>query len=117
MDVEHLWKYTYADAPLDEFLDHLRRVVSELAAKLIHVHMPGYWPGLPEHRPMYCGREMVLEAFSIFADHDFGGLIVSEADLEFQNHAELRMDVLLLERWQEMHQRGNAESGEQSGAA
>ena len=46
---------------------------------------------------------MVLPALSMLADHHFDGLIVGEVGLEFQNLAELQMDVLLVQRWAELH--------------
>jgi hypothetical protein len=52
---------------------------------------------------MYCSREMVLPVLSLLADHRFNGLIVSEVNARFQNFHELRMDVLLFERWRQIH--------------
>jgi sugar phosphate isomerase/epimerase len=101
LDVEHLWKFTLLDAPLDDLFKAVRRFLERWSGKLRHVHMPGYLPGNDEHRPMYCSRELVLGAFSLFAEFKFGGLIVSEVSTEFQNPFELEMDVLLFQRWQE----------------
>jgi hypothetical protein len=69
--------------------------------KIRHVHLPGYAPGFAEHRPMYCSREMVFSVLSLLADHHFAGLVVSEADPEYQNVKELHMDVLLFNTWHE----------------
>ena len=99
LDIEHLWKYTHDDAPLTVLLDHLRAFLAQHVRKLHHIHMPGYLPGQPEHRPFYCSRDMVLDVFDLLAEFDFPGLIVSEVNEEFQNPFDLRMDVLLFESW------------------
>ena len=67
--------------------------------KLLHIHLPGYWPGFQEHRPMYCAREMIFPVLSLLADARFEGLVVSEVDPAYQNLSELHMDVLLFEAW------------------
>ena len=103
LDIEHLWKFTLADASTDTLLKALEEFLRRFGDKLIHVHLPGYAPGCDEHRPMYCSREMVLPVLSLLADHQFDGLIVSEVNAQFQNFHELRMDVLLFERWQQIH--------------
>lgn len=104
LDVEHLWKFTFPRASLAQLLDSVRDVLTRFAPKLRHVHMPGYWPGLEEHRPLYCARDLVFPVLSLLQKFDFDGLIVSEVNPEFQNAAELRMDVLLFERWREKHE-------------
>jgi hypothetical protein len=103
LDVEHLWKFTLRDAPLSELLDRVRTFLSRWADKLRHVHLPGYWPGLREHRPMYCARDLVLPVLSLLAEHRFDGLIVSEVNPEYQNLTELHMDMLLFEVWRHQH--------------
>ena len=102
LDVEHLWKFTLQDAPVDALLATVDEFLSRFRDKLVHVHLPGYTPGRDEHRPMYCSREMVLPVLSLLADYQFDGLIVSEVNAHFQNIQELRMDTLLFERWQEL---------------
>jgi hypothetical protein len=52
---------------------------------------------------MYCSRDMVLGVLSLPEEFRFPGPIVSEVAPEFQNVHELRMDVLLFERWRETH--------------
>jgi len=99
LDIEHLWKYTLDDAPLDVLLSHLKTFLARHVAKLHHIHMPGYLPGQPEHRPFYCSRDMVLDVFDLLATFEFSGLIVSEVNEEFQNPFDLQMDVLLFESW------------------
>jgi sugar phosphate isomerase/epimerase len=103
LDVEHLWKYTLQDPPLDVLLAHVRGFLAEFAGKLLHVHLPGYLPGQPEHRPMYCSRDMVLGVLSLLEEVRFEGLIVSEVNPEFQNIHDLQMDVLLFQRWRTLH--------------
>ena len=52
---------------------------------------------------MYCSREMMLTVLSLLADHEFDGFVVSEVNAPFQNVRELQMDILLFERWRELH--------------
>ena len=99
LDVEHLWMLTLRGAPLSRLLAELREFLISYSGKLRHVHLPGHLPGYREHRPMYCSRDMVFGALSLLDEFQFDGLIVSEADEEFQNPRELRMDVLLFEAW------------------
>jgi hypothetical protein len=101
LDVEHLWKFTLGDGPLADLLEKVRTLFTRFGDKLLHVHLPGYWPGFDEHRPMYCAREMIFPILSILADTHFDGLVVSEVDRAFQNISELRMDVLLFEAWRD----------------
>ena len=108
LDVEHLWKYTLDNAPLDVLLEKMRDFLAEFAGKLYHVHLPGYLPGQPEHRPMYCSRNMVLGVLSLLEEVRFEGLIVSEVDRDFQNIYDLQMDVLLFQRWQACGKRSDA---------
>jgi hypothetical protein len=103
LDVEHLWKMTLRDAPLQTLLDRMRALLAQHGHKLRHVHMPGYWPGFAEHRPMYCAREMVLPILSLLAAAGFEGLVVSEIEMEYQNPQDLQMDVLLFENWRQRH--------------
>lgn len=101
LDVEHLWKFTLQDCPLAELLDQVQTFLKNFGHKLRHVHLPGYWPGFQEHRPMYCAREMLFPVLSLLGQARFEGLVVSEANPEFQNYAELRMDVLLFDAWRD----------------
>lgn len=103
LDVEHLWMLTLGDGPLRQLLDQLRAFLERFGDKLLHVHLPGHWPGLGEHRPMYGAREMVFPVLSLLAEFGFDGLVVSEANPEYQNYPELRMDVLLFDAWRQEH--------------
>jgi hypothetical protein len=103
LDVEHYWKFTLRDGPLAALLDGLRGFLSSHGAKLRHVHLPGYWPGFEEHRPMYCSREMIQPVLSLLDAAGFEGLVVSEVEVEHQNAEELRMDVLLFDAWRRRH--------------
>jgi hypothetical protein len=103
LDVEHLWKFTLRDAPLTELLAAVGAFLAEFGGKLRHVHLPGYLPGQPEHRPMVCSRDMVLGVLSLLEAARFGGFIVSEVNEEFQNVDDLHMDVLLFRRWRALH--------------
>jgi sugar phosphate isomerase/epimerase len=104
LDVEHLWKFTFRDGPVEQLLQQVRMLLTHFADKLQHVHLPGYWPGFREHRPMYCAREMVWPVLSLLEDAGFEGLVVSEANPEYQNACELRMDVLLFDAWREQRE-------------
>lgn len=113
LDVEHVWKFTLDDAPLEELWATLDRLLSDHGGKVRHVHLPGYCPGYAEHRPMYCNRDFVFGVLDRLDAIDYDGLIVSEVDLAFQKVNDLRMDVLLLETW---HQRRDASPGERAAA-
>jgi hypothetical protein len=102
LDVEHLWKFTLGDCPLDRLLAEVRRFLERFRPRLHHVHMPGYLPGQAHHRPMYCSRDMVFGVLALLEEFDFDGLVVGEVDTPFQNLHELQMDVLLFRRWQEL---------------
>lgn len=99
LDVEHLWKYTLADAPLAKLLSFLHAFLQASGHKLQHVHLPGYRPGQPEHQPLHHSPAMVTEVFSLLADYGFDGLVVSEADQPFQNEADLSRDVAAYRQW------------------
>ena len=99
LDIEHLWKFTLQDAPLDKLLKTLDIFLSRYADKLYHVHLPGYVPGEEEHRPMYCNREFMFGTWDLLEKANFRGLMVSEIDAEYQTDQDLRMDMLLFERW------------------
>lgn len=99
LDVEHVWKFTLKDAPLEQLVAFVEKFLRKHHQKLVHVHLPGYIPGEEEHRPMYCSRRMVFELFHLLSKFDYNGFIVSETLLEYQNPMELRMDTLLYERW------------------
>jgi sugar phosphate isomerase/epimerase len=103
LDVEHVWKYTLRDGSLDQLLGQVRDLLTRFGDKLRHVHMPGYWPGLDEHRPMYCARELVFPVLSLLAEAGFEGQIVSEVNPDYQNPNDLRMDVLLFDTWRRLH--------------
>ena len=51
---------------------------------------------------MYCSRDMVFAVLSLFERYRFSGLVVSETELAYQNPIDLRMDVLLFDRWREV---------------
>jgi hypothetical protein len=99
LDVEHLWMFTLPGAPLPRILAEIQTLLERFAGKLYHVHLPGYLPGQPEHRPMYCSRDLVLGVWDLLERFGFTGLVVSEVDTPFQNIHDLTMDVLLFERW------------------
>jgi hypothetical protein len=99
LDVEHFWKFTHPDADYPGILGKVREFLAGFAGKLRHVHLPGYRPGGPEHRPQYYGRDLVFPVLSLLSEFGFDGLIVSEADIAYQTLNDLRMDVLMFETW------------------
>jgi len=99
LDVEHLWKFTLLDAPLDAMLDAFQRFLELYGEKLKHVHLPGYLLGQAEHRPMNCNRDMVFQVLSLLSQAGFAGFVVSEVMPAFQNMADLRGDALLFDNW------------------
>ncbi|MGL4553397.1 MAG: hypothetical protein ACRC33_19695 [Gemmataceae bacterium] len=99
LDVEHLWMYGNDHRPLGELLAVVRDFLHRHARKVRHVHLPGYLPGQPQHRPMYCSRDLARGVFDLLAGVGFDGLVVSEANEEFQNEYDLGMDVLLYRGW------------------
>jgi len=99
LDVEHLWKFTLQDSPLAHLLKTLEKFLGRYAAKLYHVHLPGYTPGAEEHRPMYCNRNFVFGVWGLLEEFGYEGLVVSEVDKEYQTDQDLQMDMLLFERW------------------
>jgi sugar phosphate isomerase/epimerase len=102
LDVEHLWKYTLRDAPLNTLVKRVRELLARYGGKLRHVHLPGYWPGFDEHRPMYSSKEMVWPILSLLQETGFKGLVVSEVAMAHQNIEELRMDVLFFDAWRRL---------------
>jgi sugar phosphate isomerase/epimerase len=114
LDVEHLWKFTLGDGGLATVLDSVRAFLARFGNKLRHVHLPGYWPGFREHRPMYCAREMVLPIFSLLAEARYEGFIVSEVEPEYQNLYELNMDVSLNEIWREKYEHSSPSSNDKA---
>jgi hypothetical protein len=99
LDVEHFWKYTLENAPLDELEEKLEKFLQRFGDKLHHVHLPGYTIGGKEHSPMYCGAPMVKRVFGVLADCGFCKFVVSEADEEHQNEVDMRRDVELYRAW------------------
>lgn len=99
LDIEHLWKFTLRDAPLARLEQTLADFLRRHGHKLQHVHLPGYLPGQEEHRPMYCSRELMYVAWGQLHDLGYAGLVVSEINGPYQNPQDLRMDMLLFERW------------------
>lgn len=98
-DIEHLWLFTLNSGPLEQVIDEVRKFLDRSFHKLKHVHLPGYLPGTPEHRPMSCSRDFVWAMFDLLQERGFEGLIVSEVEMEFQNPQDLLMDRLLFDRW------------------
>lgn len=113
LDVEHFWKHTHPDASRKELLKRLEQFLERHRSKLRHVHLPGHFPGFREHRPMYCSRDFVLGTLDALDRFKYDGLVVAETAPKFQNVLEMRMDVLLFERWNELRsRRKQGESGD-----
>lgn len=101
LDVEHLWKFTLCNAPLGDLLEKVDRFLERHAAKLQHVHLPGYVPGGEEHCPIHHSPQMATEVLTRLAEHGFSKLIVSEADQPFQTLEFLQQDVDWFEKWRQ----------------
>jgi sugar phosphate isomerase/epimerase len=99
LDVEHLWQFTLRDCPLAELLAAVASFLERYGHKLLHVHLPGYEPGQANHRPMHASPEMVLGVFSLLAEHDYQGFIVSELAGEHQTPEVLAADMALFAGW------------------
>ena len=99
LDVEHFWMFTLKDAPLARLEKTLVRFLENHSGRLNHVHLPGYVPGYEEHRPMYCSRELMFLVWDLLEQHAYAGFVVSEVDSAYQTPQDLRMDLLLFERW------------------
>ncbi len=99
LDVEHLWKYTLGDCSLGEFARVLGGFLAEHGPRVRHVHMPGYVPGAPEHRPAYTNPEFAECVWEALESCGFDGFAVSELDVEFQSDTHLRRDRILFDRW------------------
>jgi sugar phosphate isomerase/epimerase len=99
LDVEHLWKYTLADGPLERLLDAVRSFLDQYGHQLLHVHMPGYQPGQAAHRPMHASPEMVSAVFTLLSEYDYQGLVVSELAGTYQTAEVLAADMALFHRW------------------
>ncbi len=101
LDVEHLWKYSLEDAPLERLLEVMRDFMAHYGDKLCHSHLPGYEPGAKEHRPSYFSPRMVESVFDLYKDYGFEGLIVSEARPALQTPRDLQADIRLYRNWME----------------
>ncbi len=99
LDIEHLWKFTLQDGPRDKVLDLVARILDKHLDKLNHIHLPGYVPGHDEHRPMYCSRELMFEIWNLLRKKKYAHFMVSEINSQYQTFEDLKMDVLLFERW------------------
>ena len=115
LDVEHLWMATLRKAPLDKLLAALGDFLSRCGEKLLHVHLPGYRIGGKEHCPVHHSPEMATGVLTLLADHGFSGLVVSEADQEFQNLDDLRQDTALFANWRTQYA-SQARSGTSEGS-
>ncbi len=101
LDVEHFWKFTLQDAEDAVFLTELATFLREHGKKVRQVHITGYQPGQPVHRPMYCNREVVNTVLSLLAEANYEGFIVSELAPEYFNRRDMVMDAELIDAWQQ----------------
>lgn len=99
LDVEHLWLYTLQDAPLATLLKHVDQLLAKHAAKVHHVHLPGYLPGSDEHHPVHHSPVMAKEVLTLLHHYGFGKLVVSEASEMFQSDEYLKKDVAFFDEW------------------
>ena len=99
LDVEHLWMFTLPDVSLSMLLKKVDKFLEQYASKLQHVHLLGFHPGGEEHLPVHRNPELTQEILTRLASHGFEKLVVSEADLPYQNQESLSKDVQLFEQW------------------
>ncbi len=99
LDVEHFWKFTLGDVTDETLLTELRDFLTEFGAKVRQVHLCGYSPDQPVHRPMYCNRDMAFAVLTLLDEHGFTGSVVSEVAPEYQNRRDLLMDAQLFASW------------------
>lgn len=102
LDVEHLWLFTLKGATLNQVSETLARFLKKYKQKLNHVHLPGYIPGGDEHRPMYCSRDFVFMVWDQLHAAGYEQFVVSEVNGSYQTLQDLKMDLLLFERWREL---------------
>jgi len=101
LDIEHVWKFTLRDCPLEELLLFVRDFFAQHGRKVRHIHLPGYVPGSEEHHPAYRSPDLVTAMWDFLASIRFDGLIVSELNCEFQTPEHLSRDWALFREWQE----------------
>lgn len=101
LDVEHFWKFTLGDVEETTFLTELATFLREHGSKVCQVHLTGYQPGQPVHRPMYCNREVASSVLTLLAEANYEGFIVSEVSPEYFNRRDLVMDAQLIQAWQQ----------------
>lgn len=99
LDVEHLWYYTLPDASLSDVLGKVDEFLSRHRHKLLHVHLPGYTPGGPLHRPMHSSPELVRGVFSLLADAGYEGFVVGELAGTYQRPEMLAADLEQYRDW------------------
>jgi sugar phosphate isomerase/epimerase len=99
LDVEHLWKYSLEDAPLEDLCGELRAFLWRFGSKLRHVHLPGYRPGSSEHRPTYRSPAMARSILDILVTAGFTGMVVSEARESLRSPDQLAADFKFYRQW------------------
>lgn len=99
LDVEHLWKYTLCDQPLENLVVFLDRFLTRYRSKLIHVHLPGYVPGSLEHHPASRNPALVRAVWELLFQAKFFGLVVSESRPSLQTRRNLERDHALFATW------------------
>ncbi len=101
LDVEHVWKYALEDGPMAELRKVLTLLLSRYHSRVIHVHLPGYVPGAPEHRPLATNAALARLVWDLLEGYGYDEFVVSEANLEYQTETHLRRDAALFEEWRD----------------
>jgi sugar phosphate isomerase/epimerase len=109
-DVEHVWFLTLPESHLDAVLEFIVDFLEKHAAKIRHVHMPGYTPGMPDHRPMHTSRMFVTRALTLLRHFGYDGFVVSEVDVQYQNIDDLQKDRVLFEQCMRIFEQSGHES-------
>jgi sugar phosphate isomerase/epimerase len=105
LDVEHLWKFSLDDAPLEELCHEVRCFLWRFGGKLRHVHLPGYQPGSNEHRATFQSPAMAQALLEILDAAGFTGMVVSEAREAWQTPPALAADIDFYARWAQKRSR------------
>ncbi|MEM0967927.1 MAG: hypothetical protein AAGJ31_01130, partial [Verrucomicrobiota bacterium] len=106
LDIEHLWKHTLSDVPMDELLETLELFWESHGSRVKHIHLPGYRVGGEEHRPISHHAELGSEVWDFLQKRRYQGMVVSEIDAEHQHAIELRKDLIFFQRWERERGRG-----------
>lgn len=114
LDVEHFWMHSHPEHSCKQLLKSLGRFLEDFADRIRQVHLPGHLPEHGTHRPMYCSRDFVFGVLDLLDASTFSATVISETSARFHNELEMRMDVLLFQRWNELLKQAAEETRSES---